>query len=190
MLRHMTFLPALIDLRGQPAVVVGGGPVALRRTRTLLGAGVQVQVIAPHLHPEFRALPVQLHERPYRQGDLRGARLVVAATDDAQVNADVTAEAHQERALLNHAADASQGDLRFPAVTERAGVQVAVSTGRELPMLAQALTNRIAALLPDDAQLGRWATVREQALALTGAAREQALGDLRHDIDRALGGQP
>jgi len=66
-------------------------------------------------------------------------------------------------------------------------VQVALSTGRELPMLAQALRERIADALPGTLPLDEWAERREQAVTLTGPARDEALGTLRRDIRRTVG---
>ncbi|WP_245872916.1 precorrin-2 dehydrogenase/sirohydrochlorin ferrochelatase family protein [Deinococcus planocerae] len=180
-------LAALLDLRGEPALVVGGGAVALRRARTLLGAGLRVTVVAPDLHPDFAALPVRAERRPYLPADLNGQRVVVAATDSEAVNDAVTAGARAAGALVNHAGDATRGTLRFPAAVERGGVQVAVSTGRELPMLAQALRERIAALLPEPGTVDAWAARREEAVRLPGAAREGALDALRADIRSAFG---
>ena len=60
--------PLALDLRGRRAVVVGGGTVALRRTRGLLGSGANVVVIAPEVVPELAALPVTVLRRSYRAG--------------------------------------------------------------------------------------------------------------------------
>ncbi|MBB5234574.1 precorrin-2 dehydrogenase/sirohydrochlorin ferrochelatase family protein [Deinococcus budaensis] len=180
-------LAAFLDLHGERALVVGGGRVALRRTRTLLEAGLHVTVVAPDLHPELAALPVEVLRRPYGPDDLRGKRVVVCATDRSDVNDAVAAGARAAGALVSHAGDAAKGNLRFPAVTRRGAVQVAVSSGRELPLLAQALGERVAGLLPAEATLDAWAARREQALTLPAAEREQGLAGLRADIRAALG---
>ncbi len=183
-------LAAFLNLSGEAAVVVGGGPVALRRARTLLEAGLRVRVVAPDLHPDLAALPVAHDPRPYRPGDVAGARVVVAATDRAEVNAAVTAEARAGGALVNHAGDAGAGNLRFPAVARRGGVEVALTTGRELPLLAQALAERVGGLLPAPEQVDAWAERREAALSLPQPERGAALAALRADIRAALGLAP
>jgi len=183
-------LAAFLDLRGEAALVVGGGPVALRRTRTLLDAGLDVRVVAPALHPDFGALPVRSEQRVYQTGDTRGMRIVVAATDQADVNDRVSAEAREEGALVNHVGDAARGTLRFPAIARRGGVQVAVNTGGELPLLAQALRERMAALLPAPEMVGIWAARREQALTLAPSEREEHLARLRDDLRTSLGLPP
>ena len=73
------------------------------------------------------------------------------------------------------------------AQAQRAGVQVAVTSGRELPLLAQALAERAAALLPDEPTLDGWAARRETALTQPEAQRTASLNALRRDIRRAVG---
>ena len=180
-------LAAILELRGARAVVIGGGRVAARRARTLLDAGLDVHVIAPSVTGDLRGLPVTCVERGYRPGDLAGAALVVAATDSDAVNDTVTADARTLGIPVNHAGHAERGTLRFPAVVQRAGVQVAIMTGRELPMLAQALSEAVTPLLPDDAHLDAWTQRREAALTVSGNARTAALAGLRDDIRTHLG---
>ncbi|CAM3862330.1 bifunctional precorrin-2 dehydrogenase/sirohydrochlorin ferrochelatase [Deinococcus frigens] len=183
----MSLLPVFLNLSSERAVVIGGGAVALRRTRTLLDAGLNVTVIAPEICAELLTLPVSFEQRGFGDGDLTGARVVVAATDCLEVNSAVVAAAREIGALINHAGEAEQGNLRFAATAQRAGVQVAVNTGRELPMLAQALTRRIAALLPKQEQIDGWIAARERALTLDGPGREAAMQGLKTDIQTALG---
>ncbi|GAA5502638.1 siroheme synthase [Deinococcus xinjiangensis] len=187
MLRRMSLF-ALLELSGECALIVGGGKVALRRAQTLLEAGLEVTVVAPEVQPALEKLKVTICQRPYQSGDLAGKRLVVLATNHAELNDQICAEAKAAGLLVNHAGAAQQGNLRFAAVTERAGVQVAVSTGQSLPMLAQALAQRIEELLPSAAQLQGWQTARAEALAQTGQERETALHALRQDIQRSLWG--
>ncbi|UBV43074.1 bifunctional precorrin-2 dehydrogenase/sirohydrochlorin ferrochelatase [Deinococcus taeanensis] len=183
----MSLLPAFLDLHGAQAVVIGGGPVALRRARSLLGSGAQVQVIAPQVHPDFQALSVEVTPRHYRRGDLSGARIAVAATDSPDVNGAVVRDALTLGLLVNDASDATRGNLRFAALAEGHGVQVAVNTGRELPTLAQALSERIAELLPSAEQLRDWTGRREHALTLPGDQKQAQLNALRAEIRRAVG---
>ena len=83
--------PLFIDLTGRRAVVVGGGTVGLRRAEALRRFGAEVTVISPRL---AGPLPGAVHlPRAYRDGDLAGAFLAVAATDDGAVNAAAGREA-------------------------------------------------------------------------------------------------
>src|SRR5512132_1806193 len=95
------YYPVLLDLRSRRAVVVGGGTVAEGKVGPLLDAGAEVTVIAPALTAglSLRAREGRLVHlgRSYLSGDLTNAHLVVAATDDPEVNHAVHAEAERQR---------------------------------------------------------------------------------------------
>ena len=141
--------PLLLDLGGRRAVVIGGGAVALRRTRGLLAAGASVAVIAPAVLPELAELSeVAVSLRGYVDGDLDGAWVVHACTDDPAVNAAVAAEAERRRIPCVRADDAAGGSARTPAVTRGAGLVVAVgSDGGPDPTRASAVRDAVALLL-------------------------------------------
>jgi uroporphyrin-III C-methyltransferase / precorrin-2 dehydrogenase / sirohydrochlorin ferrochelatase len=140
--------PLMLDLAGRRVVVVGGGPVALRRVRGLLEAGAHVVVIAPSVQPELAALPVAVLRRPYRRGDLSAAWLAHAATSDPEVNARVAAEAGENRIWCVRADDASASSAWTPAVTRHGGVTIAVSSAAD-PARSQRLRAAIALALAD-----------------------------------------
>src|SRR5690349_2692385 len=101
---EMDYLPLFVRIVGQRCVLVGGGEVAHRRLTTLLGAGARVTVVAPHAIDEVRALCVGDAEwlpRRFEANDVVGAMLVVAATDDANVNREVHAAANRRGVLVN-----------------------------------------------------------------------------------------
>jgi uroporphyrin-III C-methyltransferase / precorrin-2 dehydrogenase / sirohydrochlorin ferrochelatase len=127
-----------LDLNGRRAVVVGGGQVALRRTRGLLEAGASVVVIAPDVRPELAALPVAVLAREYRDGDLASAWLAHAATSDPAVNARVADEAERLRIWCVRADDAQASAAWTPAVARHGDVAVAVTAGGD-PRRAQRL---------------------------------------------------
>ncbi|HEU5418318.1 MAG TPA: uroporphyrinogen-III C-methyltransferase [Streptosporangiaceae bacterium] len=158
----MTGYPLALDLTGRSVVVIGGGPVALRRTRALLDAGAVVTVIAPRLLPALSGLAaqragdresgpatagrLQLIRRPYRDGDLAGRWLAHAATSDPAVNAAVAAEAERERVWCVRADDARSSAATTPAVTRHGEVTVAVTASGD-PRRSQALRAAIATAL-------------------------------------------
>lgn len=116
--------PLFIDLTGRRAVVVGGGTVGLRRAEVLRRFGAEVTLISPCLAgPLTGAVHIP---RAYRSGDLAGAFLVVAATDDGEVNAAVGREARQEGALFNRSDCPAACDFFFPAICEGAGLVAGV----------------------------------------------------------------
>ena len=121
--------PANLLLTGKPAVVVGGGRVGLRKTRSLLEAGAAVKVICPEALPEFDALGVTRVARRFDPADVAGAKVVIACTDDKHVNRAVLAAA-RERGIWCCCADGHwvEGDFIVPASFKTDNVQVAIST--------------------------------------------------------------
>ncbi|MCX6596033.1 MAG: bifunctional precorrin-2 dehydrogenase/sirohydrochlorin ferrochelatase [Acidobacteria bacterium] len=142
----MTHYPVFLNLRGRRVVVVGGGPVAVRKAKGLLEAGALVTVIAPEV---LTGLPIQQKVRKYRPGDLKGAVLAFTATNDRAVNAQVTAEANKRRIPVNVADAPDEGDFIVPARVRRGRIQIAISTGGESPRLAKQLREKLESVLPD-----------------------------------------
>jgi siroheme synthase, N-terminal domain len=126
--------PVVLDGEAIAALVVGGGRVAARKVRALLGAGAHVRVVAPTVRESLRELAratsrCTLIERGYQSGDLADATLVFAATDKPEVNAGVARDARQSGILVNVADDGSLGDFVTPAAHERGGLLIAVTAG-------------------------------------------------------------
>ena len=137
-----------MSVAGKRVVVVGGGTVALRRVRALLSAGALVEVIAPDSEREIGSLGVTLTSRQYQDGDLAGAWLAHAATDDPAVNAAVAAEADRRRIWCVRADDAAASPAWTPAVARHGDVTVAVQAGRD-PRRAQRLRAALELALAD-----------------------------------------
>ena len=137
--------PVNLTVEGRPCLVVGGGAVARRKVEGLLAAGAEVTVIAPEVDPDLVALPVAVERRPYRAGDASRFRLVIAATEDPDVNADVAADADAAGVWVNAADDLARSSFTLPSVARRGPIVVAVSTGGQSPALAAWLRRRIEA---------------------------------------------
>src|SRR5436305_12516106 len=131
--RPMRHYPVFLDLQDRPVLVVGAGKVALRKTKGLLDAGARVTVVAPESLPEFDHLPLRLVRRRFRAGDLEGALLVFAATDDRRVNHRIRLAAQSRGVLANIADSAADCDFIVPARVQRGDVQIAISTGGKSP---------------------------------------------------------
>jgi uroporphyrin-III C-methyltransferase / precorrin-2 dehydrogenase / sirohydrochlorin ferrochelatase len=140
--------PLALNLAGRRTVVVGGGAVALRRARSLLAAGAAVHVIAPLIDPELAGLSVICHYRRYRGGDLAGAWLAHAATDDVSVNDAVAAEADRCRIWCVRADDAAASPAWVPAVARHGDVTVAVTAGGD-PRRARRLRSAVSLALAE-----------------------------------------
>ena len=112
--------PLFVDLTGKKALVIGGGTVGLRRAEVLARFGAEVTVVSPTLSREverIRHIP-----RKYTLGDLEGAFLAVAASDDPQVNEAAGREARQLGVLFNRSDAPADCDFFSPAVCEGGGM--------------------------------------------------------------------
>jgi precorrin-2 dehydrogenase / sirohydrochlorin ferrochelatase len=153
-----------LQLAGASVLVVGGGPVATRRATRLVEAGAHLTVVAPQATDQLAALAPVWHRREYRAGDVDGMVLVVTATGDAAVDAQVVADGRAAGAWVNHAGDGAAGDLIVPAVAARGNVSIAVTTGGQSPSLARWLAADLGEhLLP----------VVDEAARLMGAVRRE-----------------
>src|SRR5256886_1145834 len=145
------FYPVFLDLRGRRAVVIGGGAVAEQKVHGLVGAGAHVTVVSTDVSPARGALArrnaIEHKRRPYRRGDLKGAWLAIAATDDRGTNGAVWAEAEQLGVPLNAVDDLEHCSFIAPAVHREGDITVAVSTAGKSPALAVRLRQRIARLV-------------------------------------------
>jgi siroheme synthase-like protein len=147
---------ACLDLRGRRCLVVGGGSVAVEKVHGLLDCEAHVAVVAPHIDDELRRLPVRIERRAFRDDDLDGNLLVVAATDDRAVNAHVSRTAAERSLLCNVADDPELCSFILPALVRRDPIVVGVSTGGASPALAQRIRADIAELVgPEHAALAR-----------------------------------
>lgn len=148
------YLPIMLDVEGRRVVVVGGGAVAARKAAPLLDAGAELAVISPSLSGPLAAMADQGRlewiSRPYAPGDLQGAVLVYAASDDRAVNEAVAGEARRLGLPCNVASHAEAGSFITPGVLRRGRLTVAVSTSGAGPSAAAEITQRIAGLLGEE----------------------------------------
>jgi uroporphyrin-III C-methyltransferase / precorrin-2 dehydrogenase / sirohydrochlorin ferrochelatase len=121
-----------LRLTGKKVVMVGGGTVAQRRLPLLVASGADVHVITKAATPAVEAIDgITLTMREFRQGDLEGAWYAIAATDDADVNAAIVAEAEGRRIFCVRADVAVEGTAVTPATFDYEGLSVGVLAGGE-----------------------------------------------------------
>lgn len=185
----MKLFPIFADLKDRPVLVVGGGAVAERKTLALLEAHAAVAVGAPELTPALEALLAddRIRHLPGRFDPawLEGAWLVVAATDDRDVNATVSAAAQARRIFSNVVDDPELSSFQVPSIVDRSPVIVAISSSGVAPVLARRLRERIESLF--DHSLGRLAALAERYRARIRAGHPD-LGARRRFYDWLLDG--
>ncbi|UWZ84233.1 siroheme synthase CysG [Occallatibacter riparius] len=182
----MSLLPIFLKLEGRPVLVVGAGAVALDKIGSLLKVGARLRVVAPEARAEVRALAsdsvIEWVQRGFEPADLDGHELVIAATDQADVNAAVYRNAGERGIFCNSVDDIPNCDFFFGSVVARGELQIAISTAGESPSLAQRLRREIDAQLPQD--LGPWleqiGELRREILATHPRTEERRL--LLHEL--------
>jgi precorrin-2 dehydrogenase/sirohydrochlorin ferrochelatase len=182
--------PVFLDLTDAPVLLVGGGPVAARKAEGLAAAGAAVTVIAPDVVAELDAIAVRIERRAYAPGDLDAYRLVITATNDPAVNAQVSADATAAGIWVNSADDPDNCSFILPAVARRGRVTVAVSTGGASPALASRLRRDIAETLltPAVEQAALELSRQRDEIHAAGASTEDV--DWTERVEAALRGAP
>lgn len=148
----MEYLPLFHQLREQPVLLIGGGEVALRKARLLAQAGARLRVVTLKLHSELEKLLEQTggvyQLRGWQAGDCQGHVLVVAATENSMLNAEVAAEAKALHVPVNVVDTPELCSVIFPAIVDRSPLVVAVSSGGHAPVLARLVRAKIETVLP------------------------------------------
>jgi uroporphyrin-III C-methyltransferase/precorrin-2 dehydrogenase/sirohydrochlorin ferrochelatase len=148
----MEFLPLFHNLRGARVLVVGGGEIALRKSRLLADAGAVLRVVAPEIGTELRELinssGGEQILRGYSEADLNGCVLIIAATDDEPLNAQVSTDARQRGVPVNVVDAPALCSVIFPAIVDRSPLVIAVSSGGDAPVLARLIRAKIESWIP------------------------------------------
>ena len=172
------YYPIMLRLKGEACLVVGGGPVAERRTRGLLEAGARVRVVAPELTEGLEKLAsegyIACDRREYRDEDLDGVRLCFAAAS-REVNRRVAGEARRRGILVNAADDREAGTFAAPAVVRRGRLVLAVTASGASPALAARIARELAERYGESwADYTEWLhRLRETAFAEVPDARKR-----------------
>lgn len=143
----MKYYPICLDIKGRNCVVIGGGRVAERKVNGVLACDGLVTVISPelteNLHNLLESERITWRPRPYQRGDIKGAFMVISATDDPTVQEEVYLEAEKYNILLNVADVPSRCNFILPALAKRGDLTIAISTAGKSPALAKKLRREL-----------------------------------------------
>ena len=132
--------PVFLRLKGKTCLVVGAGKVGARKARGLLASGARVRVVSLKVSWAFGEEDLsacEVVERGFDAADLDGMSLVVAATDSESVNGEVVSAARARGVWVNDVTSADRSDFILPAIVNRGGLTIAVSTGGGSPAYAR-----------------------------------------------------
>lgn len=166
----MSYYPIFVQLQGESTLVVGGGSVARRKVETLLEHGASIGIVSRMLCPELVGLvekgEIRFLGKEFREGFLQGVFLVIAATDDKELNHQISLAA-RERGLLINAVDQPE-DCNFivPSIVNRGNLQIAISTSGKSPAMAKKIRKELE---------GCFGAEYEEFLDIMGRIREELL---------------
>lgn len=168
----MPFYPINLKIQDRSCLIIGGGEVAARKIEQLLVCGADVKVISPTVCSSIRELAdngkIEWKKREFRPGDLAGAFLVFAATNNGEVQSEVIAEAHRLDLLVNSADLPDACTFQVPAAVRRGDLLLAVSTGGGSPALSAWIRKKLA---------GEYGSEYRLLVELLAAIRSEVVGD-------------
>jgi len=155
----MDYLPAFHNVRGKLCLVVGGGEVGTRKAGVLLEAGACVRVVAPEIDPELLGQPgVEPIVARFEPQHLDGVILVIAATNDRDVNRRVSELAQARHLPVNVVDDPELCSFILPAILDRSPLMVAFSSGGGSPVLTRMMRGKLETVIPQNySRLARFA---------------------------------
>jgi precorrin-2 dehydrogenase/sirohydrochlorin ferrochelatase len=144
---HLRYYPINLDIKDKQCLVIGGGKVAERKVETLLSCGARVRVVSPELTLHLQGLAgekkITHAARGYQSGDLNGVFLVVACTDDPDVNIAVSSEAQRKNILCNIVDKPDLCNFIVPSMVIRGDLLITISTAGRSPALAKKLRQEL-----------------------------------------------
>ena len=153
----MKLYPINLDVTGKSCVVIGGGEVALRKIRGLLAAGAKVKVIAPEIcagvEELFQRGEISLTRENFSEEILGDELILIAATDNAEVNQRAATAATARKILVN-VVNAAGGNFNVPSTIRRDELLLTISTGGQSPAFSKFVRQMLEAELGDDFAAG------------------------------------
>lgn len=155
----MESLPIFIRIKGARCVVIGGGEVATRKVSMLLKAEAAVEVISPELCDALKEQVISnailYQQASFDAAQLSGAMLVIAATDDEDVNTAVSNAAKLQNIPVNVVDSPALCTFTMPSIVDRSPVVIAISSNGAAPVLARLIRGKLETMIP--ASYGRLA---------------------------------
>lgn len=148
----MELLPLFLDIRGRRCVIVGGGEIALRKASLLIRAGASLHIVATSVSESLQQLCESsggtVAAKEFEEGDLDGATLVIAATDDATLNERVSVVAKSTGIPVNVVDQPKLCSFIMPSIVDRSPIVVAISSGGTSPVLTRKLKELNETMIP------------------------------------------
>ncbi|TXJ07688.1 MAG: uroporphyrinogen-III C-methyltransferase [Acinetobacter sp.] len=149
----MDIFPISLKLKQQLCLIVGGGKIAYRKAQLLAKAGAKIDIVAPDIDLELATLVSQTGGQLFQQAfspdiALKHYRLVIAATNHAEVNQQVFQLCERQNILVNSVDDPPHCRFMFPAIIDRSPIILSVASNGTSPVLSRQIRTQLETLIP------------------------------------------
>jgi len=135
------YYPINLNLKDKKCVVTGGGRVALRKVKTLVTAGAKVTLVSPEIVTGLKKLrqnkKIIIKKKRLQMKDLKGAFLIISATDDSKLNKSVSSYCRKNNILVNVVDAPKECSFILPSVVSQGDLTIAISTAGISPALSK-----------------------------------------------------
>ena len=146
-MKLINYYPVFLNLKDKICVVIGGGKVAERKIKSLLDCEAHIKLISPEITEDLKKLwqekKIEWEQRKYKEGDLKGAFLVIAATSDKEVQKKIFKEAEERRIFCNVVDVPELCTFIVPSVIRRGELCIAISTSGASPALSRRIREKL-----------------------------------------------
>ena len=148
----MAYFPMMVDLDGKPVLVIGGGKEGLKKVEVLHAFGASVTLIATDAEEKAVSLSDRFFHREFEDSDIyeQAYVMIVAATDDRELNRRISGLSRKEHIPVNIVDDQELCSFIFPAIIQEKNVVCAVSSGGKSPYVAQYVRDKLREVLPEN----------------------------------------
>ncbi|ARN29820.1 TPA: uroporphyrinogen-III C-methyltransferase [Acinetobacter baumannii] len=149
----MDIFPISLKLQQQRCLIVGGGHIALRKATLLAKAGAIIDVVAPAIEDQLLQLIKTTGGEPFIEAFAEKFlstpyRLVIAATNDAEVNKIVFEQCEARNLLVNSVDDIPHCRFMVPAIIDRSPLIVSVASNGTSPVLSRQIRTQLETSIP------------------------------------------
>ncbi|RFZ84903.1 siroheme synthase [Mucilaginibacter terrenus] len=178
--RGNELFPVFLKLENLHTVLVGGGNVGLEKLTALLqnSPAAAVTVVSKTFLPQIEALAgghpqVVLKQKAFEETDLEAADIVIAATNDSDLNKYARQAAHDRKLLINVADKPALCDFYLGSIVQKGDLKLAISTNGKSPTVAKRLKEVLNEALPAELDI---------TLQQMSQVRNNLSGDFAHKV--------
>jgi len=174
--------PIFVKLNQIHTLLVGGGKVALEKFEAMASNdnALNLTIVAKEIIPEFAELlkkypQIDLYVRPFASADIMDKQLVIAATNNMQLNDQLRSLTSEQHILFNAADKPELCDFYLGSIVKKGNLKIAISTNGKSPTIAKRLKELLNDLLPEEI---------DETLSLMSTYRDQLKGDFEFKVKK------